>query len=539
MIHIIITIALLINHALSFDINSKSNVALYWGQNSAGSQQSLASYCQSTDADIYLLSFLNSFPNIGLNFANACTDTYADGMLHCSQIAQDIKTCQSLGKKVLLSLGGASGSYSLSDDQVATDFATNLWNTFGEGSDASIERPFDDAIIDGFDFDIENNLATGYVTLVSNLRTLFQQGSKQYYISAAPQCPYPDASVGDLLANADVDFAFIQFYNNYCNVDSQFNWDTWKNFAENVSPNKNIKLYLGLPASATAAGSGYISDLSELKSVIESISSFSNFGGVSLWDASQATSNIINGVDYVSNVKSILNSVTANTQTTTTSQYNLPSDLITNTGSSSISTRIVTTLSPTIASDLITATSFTTESASYPSTVRSTTILQPTANQESSFAAITSSVPVISTGLPEATTGVPETTTNVPETTANVPEITTNGPVPLPTTTAITTTTPATPEPTTTSSSANSNDSPAHTIAKQLNAQYAAGQFKGSATSCTDGDLACSADGQFAICNFGKWVTMPCAAGTTCFAYDSGNTVLTQCGFSYDKSSFI
>lgn len=534
MIHIILTFAFLINYVFSFDINSKTNVALYWGQNSAGSQQSLASYCQSTDADIYLLSFLNSFPKIGLNFANACTDTYADGTLHCSQIAQDIKTCQSLGKKVFLSMGGASGSYSLANDQVATDFAQTLWNTFGEGSDTSVERPFDDAIIDGFDFDIENNLATGYATLTNQLRTLFQQGTKQYYISAAPQCPYPDASVGDLLANADVDFAFIQFYNNYCNVESQFNWDTWKTFAQTVSPNKNIKLYLGLPGAPSAAGSGYISDLEKLKSVVESISGFSNFGGISLWDASQAVANVINGVDYVTNVKSILNAATSgNEQPVSTSSYNIPSDLITNTAISSTSSKSTTTLAP-----LTTANTITSPQASVPesATVRSTTTLAPPpASQEPS----SNNNPTTN-----ALTLTDPTTTLAPVVTTT----TTTTPVTQDPTTQDQQTQQPTPEPSSDASSGtpsgtssvptNTNDSPAHVIAKEMNAQYAAGQFNGKST-CTDGELACSADGQFAMCNFGKWVTMPCAAGTTCFAYDSGNTVLTQCGFTYLRNNYF
>lgn len=536
MLQIILTFAFLIKYVLCFDINSKTNVALYWGQNSAGSQQSLASYCQSTDAEIYLLSFLSSFPKIGLNFANACTDTYADGTLHCSQIAQDIKTCQSLGKKILLSMGGASGNYGLANDAEASKFAVTLWNTFGEGSDPSIERPFDDAVIDGFDFDIENNMATGYVTLTNELRALFQQGSKQYYISAAPQCPYPDASVGELLANADVDFAFIQFYNNYCNVERQFNWETWKNFAETVSPNKNIKLYLGLPGAPSAAGSGYISDLNKLQSVVQSISEFSNFGGISLWDASQAVSNIVNGKDYVSNVKAILNDVTSSDHTITSSTLDLTSNLITNTEISPNPIKATTTLAPVT----------TTRVSSVSSTIQ-TPMLDVTPTN-SGTTSVQAKVPTES-----EPTNVRSTTTLAPlpvpaQQSSNTNDITatTNSENPTVASLSATTRTTISPaeqtqqeQPTPTlSNPVNSNDSPAHVIAKEMNAKYMAGQFNGKPT-CTDGELACSADGEFAICNFGKWVTMQCAAGTTCFAYDSGNTVLTQCGFTSEKNNYF
>lgn len=93
------------------------------------------------------------------------------------RLLQDIETCQSLGKKVLLSLGGASGSYLFSDDSQAETFAQTLWDTFGEGTGAS-ERPFDSAVVDGFDFDIENNNEVGYSALATKLRTLFAEGTK-------------------------------------------------------------------------------------------------------------------------------------------------------------------------------------------------------------------------------------------------------------------------------------------------------------------------------------------------------------------------
>lgn len=301
-----------------FNIDSKSNIAVYWGQASAGSQSSLATYCQSSDVDIVMLSFLYEFPTtMGLNFASACTTTFSSGLLHCPQIGEDIKTCQSLGKKILLSAGGASGAYGFTSDSEAESFALTLWNTFGGGS--ADERPFDDAIVDGFDFDIENNNQVGYTSLVKKLREYFLEGSKPYYISAAPQCVYPDASVGDLLAHGHVDFAFIQFYNNYCNVGEHFNWDTWLKFAQNISPNKNIKLFLGLPGSSTAASTGYIPDLDVVKSTVDSIVGSDHFGGIAIWDASQCFDNEVEGKPYVVQMKSILDNASATTPISTIS----------------------------------------------------------------------------------------------------------------------------------------------------------------------------------------------------------------------------
>ncbi|KAL6454840.1 CHT1 Chitinase 1 [Candida maltosa Xu316] len=197
-------------------------------------------------------------------------------------IGPDIKSCQAQGKIILLSLGGESGSYGFTSDSQATQFASTLWSTFGEGTGSS-NRPFGDAVVDGFDFDIENKDQTGYAALATQLRKYFSTGSKPYYLSAAPQCPYPDASVGDLMSQVDLDFAFIQFYNNYCSLDKQFNWNTWSSYAAG----KNIKLYLGLPGSSSSAGSGFVG-ISTIQSALASIKSSPNFGGISLWDVSSA-----------------------------------------------------------------------------------------------------------------------------------------------------------------------------------------------------------------------------------------------------------
>ncbi|GME74916.1 unnamed protein product [Ambrosiozyma monospora] len=294
---------------LSF-VASASEIALYWGQAGANTQQeSLASYCSKGDADIFILSFMDTFSSadaqMDINFSNACGGTRANnGLMECTQIGEDIKTCQKLGKKIFLSLGGASGSYGFSSDSVAEGFAETLWDYFGAGTGKSTsERPFGDAVVDGFDFDIEGGGATGYAALATKLRDYYaQDSSKTYYISAAPQCPYPDSYVGDLLSKAKVDYAFVQFYNNYCSVDGTFNWDTWADFAKSA-PNDQIKIFLGLPGSSASAGSGYI-DTDTIKSTINGAiaANNANFGGVMLWDAS---SSYANG-NFVSDLRGVL-----------------------------------------------------------------------------------------------------------------------------------------------------------------------------------------------------------------------------------------
>ena len=69
-------------------------------------------------------------------------------LANCSFMAEDIKTCQSMGKLVTLSLGGATGQIGFSNDTQAESFADQIWDLF-LGGESSI-RPFGDAVLDGW-----------------------------------------------------------------------------------------------------------------------------------------------------------------------------------------------------------------------------------------------------------------------------------------------------------------------------------------------------------------------------------------------------
>ncbi|SPQ20314.1 b76e6f3b-b6a5-4e39-b50b-6219e976e43b [Thermothielavioides terrestris] len=286
-----------------FNPSATDNIAIYWGQNSinrAGGQQRLSSYCSSTPFNIIPLAFLTSIKNpTSLNFANAgdnCTTFPGTQLLQCPQIEEDIQTCQSLGKTILLSIGGATyteGGFTSADE--ATTWANTLWSMFGPPtSDSSVLRPFGSATVDGFDFDFEAttaNLAPFAAALRANMDAASSSGGRRFYLSAAPQCPFPDAAMGEALSSVAFDFVSVQFYNNYCGATSyvsgaggpgNFNFETWDNWAKTVSPNPNVKVLLGLPGSATAAGSGYVSG-QQLTNVIDYSRGFSSFGGVMLW----------------------------------------------------------------------------------------------------------------------------------------------------------------------------------------------------------------------------------------------------------------
>lgn len=71
-------------------------------------------------------------------------------------------------------------------------------------------RPFGSAVIDGFDFDFEAT-ANNIVPFANQLRTLMDQTtSKKFYLSAAPQCPYPDAYDSSFLqGEVAMDYVFV------------------------------------------------------------------------------------------------------------------------------------------------------------------------------------------------------------------------------------------------------------------------------------------------------------------------------------------
>ncbi|KZV72987.1 carbohydrate-binding module family 5 protein [Peniophora sp. CONT] len=310
--HVLSVGLMLAARALAFDPNSSNNLAVYWGQNSYGAahsdsanwQQRLSVYCQDDTIDIIPISSVTVAFSTGnvpsINLANICNindDPVFAGtqMPDCTFLAPDIKGCQAAGKALTMSLGGASGGVVLSSNDQAETFAQSIWDNFLGGT--STTRPFGDAVLDGIDLDIEGGSPLYWDVFITKLRSLAAgDSSKSYYVTAAPQCPFPDAWLGTALNAVAFDAVYVQFYNNGgCNVDQYsgggFTFSQWDNWAKTTSPNPNVKIFIGAPASSSAANNGYV-DAAALGSIVEATrSQYSSFGGVMLWDASQAYAN--------------------------------------------------------------------------------------------------------------------------------------------------------------------------------------------------------------------------------------------------------
>ncbi|KAK0582214.1 hypothetical protein LWI29_022917 [Acer saccharum] len=257
--------------------NSNAGViSVYWGQN--GNEGTLADACATGNYGIVNLAFLVTFGNGQtplLNLAGHCDQASNT----CTTLSNDIKACQSQGIKVMLSLGGASGSYSLSSADNAREVATYLWNNFLGGQSDS--RPLGDAVLDGIDFDIEVGSNQHWDELARALSEFSQQ--KKVYLSAAPQCPFPDAMLGGALGTGLFDYVWVQFYNNpgcqYSgNADNlKSSWNQW------TSSLSSGQVFLGLPAAPEAAGGGFIQPDALASEVLPTIKNSPNYGGVMLW----------------------------------------------------------------------------------------------------------------------------------------------------------------------------------------------------------------------------------------------------------------
>ncbi|XP_021288521.1 acidic endochitinase-like [Herrania umbratica] len=253
-------------------------IAIYWGQN--GNEGTLAETCAKGNYDFVNIAFLPTFGNGQtpmINLAGHC-DPYSNG---CTGLGSDIKSCQAKGIKVMLSLGGGAGSYYLASTKDARQVATYLWNNFLWGQSSS--RPLGDAVLDGIDFDIEGGTNQHWDDLARYLSRYSARG-KKVYLTAAPQCPFPDAWVGGALKTGLFDYVWVQFYNNpqcqYTPGDIANLEDAWKQWTTDVPA---TKIFLGLPASPEAAGSGFI-PVSDLTSqVLPAIKGSAKYGGVMLW----------------------------------------------------------------------------------------------------------------------------------------------------------------------------------------------------------------------------------------------------------------
>jgi hypothetical protein len=77
----------------------------------------------------------------------------AMGMVNCANdLGPMVQTCQDMGKKVFLGLGGQLGNVTFDSDEMAEKGASLLWDLFGGGDGEGYSvRPLGNVTVDGID----------------------------------------------------------------------------------------------------------------------------------------------------------------------------------------------------------------------------------------------------------------------------------------------------------------------------------------------------------------------------------------------------
>lgn len=252
-------------------------LVIYWGQN--GNESSLVNICIAGKYDIINIAFRSTFrkgqqPRI--NLAGHCNPASHNG---CKSVGGAIEVCQYLRVKVLISIGGGSGSYTLSSAEDVRNVADHLWNNYLWGQSNS--RPFGSAVLDVVDFDIEARQSY-YDALARRLSEHSRSSGKKVCLTAAPQCPFPDKYLHGALSPGQFDYVWVQFYNNNCHCSTNRTgfksaWRQWNKIQVK-------KIFVGLPASPAAAKSGYVTPQVVVSEILPLVKRSVKYGGVMLWD---------------------------------------------------------------------------------------------------------------------------------------------------------------------------------------------------------------------------------------------------------------
>ena len=174
------------------------------------------------------------------------------------QFTDDIATLQARGQKVILSVGGADGAISVDDAASASAFASSVYSLIQEYG------------FNGVDVDLENGVDPTY--MASALEQLESDVGSSLIITLAPQT-VDTQSAGDDYFQLALDIKSIltmintQYYNsgtmNGCDgnvyAEGTENFITALACTELEGGLSPSQVGVGLPASSSAAGSGYVS----------------------------------------------------------------------------------------------------------------------------------------------------------------------------------------------------------------------------------------------------------------------------------------
>jgi len=288
-----------------FAADTHRNLAVYFGKTALSLQTNLSAQCEDSNVDIVILGFLlnvlgpGGLPTMAINntAGELCEPPNASmlaaggtALKRCSTLQSHIVACQDLGKKVFISIGGAKGTQTFASQAEAEKAANVLWDLFGSGTGLNVSlRPFGESVtVDGFDIDNETGDGNYYPDFVTKLRSLTKsQSEKQYFLSAAPACYFPNPSAPvEMLTQ--MDFVWPQFYGSpSCNIGTSNFTNSFTTWSSRLDAGNKPRLFIGGASwsEATSTG-GYVPPQQLNQTILSSVASVgtSKFGGVMLWD---------------------------------------------------------------------------------------------------------------------------------------------------------------------------------------------------------------------------------------------------------------
>ncbi|WP_405976779.1 chitinase [Streptomyces sp. NBC_00988] len=233
----------------------KHAVTGYWQNfNNGATVQKLSAV--SSQYDIIAVAFADATSTPGA--VSFTLDSAGLGGYTVDQFKADIAAKHAAGKKVVISIGGQNGTISVSDSTSATNFANSVYSlmqTYG---------------FDGVDIDLENGINATYMTQA--LRSLSSKAGSSLIITMAPQTIDMQSTsnayfqtalnIKDILTVVN-----MQYYNSgtMLGCDGKVYGQGTVDFLTalaciqlqgGLAPSQ---VGLGLPASTSAAGSGYVS----------------------------------------------------------------------------------------------------------------------------------------------------------------------------------------------------------------------------------------------------------------------------------------
>ncbi|MBZ6228182.1 chitinase [Streptomyces olivaceus] len=222
---------------------------------------------------------------VAVAFADATTtpgavefnlDSAGLGGYTVDQFKADVAAKQADGKKVIISVGGEKGTVGVSDSASAANFADSVWSVMQEYG------------FDGVDIDLENGLNPTYMT--EALRALSSKAGPDMVLTMAPQTIDMQSTSGSYFETAlnvkDIlTVVNMQYYNSgtMLGCDGQVYAQGSVDFLTalaciqlegGLAPSQ---VGLGVPASSSAAGSGY-ADPSVVNDALDCLTQGTNCG---------------------------------------------------------------------------------------------------------------------------------------------------------------------------------------------------------------------------------------------------------------------